>query len=498
MTTYTPEQVEAAFAGSQADFTQTITELANNTDGLTHSQIEAYLHTASLKVFRQVFQDKLDLQAEHEPRLEQVIDHAEVARTVVEPDHDRLLSTIFGTVVVGRLAYRARGQANLHPADAALNLPLERHSHGLRRLAAQHATRGSFAQATGTIREITGVEVGKRQVEELTVRAAADVETFYSQHRPGPALPTTTLVMTFDAKGVLMRPQALRPATAATATSRKLATRLSPGEKRCRKRMAEVAGVYDATPVPRTPADVLPRCSGGHTPRPCPRAEGKWLTASITDEAAAVITAGFDETERRDPDHRRDRVALVDGNSHQIDRIHAEAHERHITVTILIDVIHVIEYVWKAAWCFYPDDAGQAEAWVHTQLAKILEGKAGTVAGAIRRKATYHGLDPGRRAAVDACATYLLNKRPYLDYPTALARGWPIATGVIEGACRHLVKDRMDLTGARWGLESAEAVLRLRAVIANGDFEAYWAFHLLQEQRRIHNAQYKDGIIPTQ
>ena len=101
---------------------------------------------------------------------------------------------------------------------------------------------------------------------------------------------------------------------------------------------------------------------------------------------------------------------------------------------------------------------------------QVLAGRAGIVAAAIRRKATYHGLDPGKRKPADTAAAYLLAKKPYLDYPTALAQGWPIATGVIEGACRHLVKDRMDVTGARWGLDGAEAILKLRTLISNGDY----------------------------
>jgi len=105
-------------------------------------------------------------------------------------------------------------------------------------------------------------------------------------------------------------------------------------------------------------------------------------------------------------------------------------------------------------------------------------------------------LSPAQRANADTCATYLLNKRSYLDYPTALEAGWPIATGVIEGACRHLVKDRMDLTGARWGLAGAEAILKLRALRSNGDFHDYWAYHLAQEQHRVHQARYPGGVIP--
>ena len=94
------------------------------------------------------------------------------------------------------------------------------------------------------------------------------------------------------------------------------------------------------------------------------------------------------------------------------------------------------------------------------------------------------------------CATYLTNKSRYLDYPTALAKVWPIATGVIEGACRHLVKDRMDLTGARWGLSGAEAILRLRALRSNSDFEDYWRYHLAQERHRVHQSRYAGHVIP--
>jgi hypothetical protein len=98
---------------------------------------------------------------------------------------------------------------------------------------------------------------------------------------------------------------------------------------------------------------------------------------------------------------------------------------------------------------------------------------------------------PAERAGADEAADYLTGKKPYLNYATALRQGWPIATGVIEGACRHLVKDRMDITGARWGLPGAEAILRLRALISNGDFDAYWRFHLQREHDRVHTSRYQ-------
>jgi hypothetical protein len=220
------------------------------------------------------------------------------------------------------------------------------------------------------------------------------------------------------------------------------------------------------------------------------------LTASVTDDAATVVGRLFDEANRRDPTHARTWIALVDGNNHQIDRIQAETTQRGIDVTILCDFIHVLEYLWKAAWSFHQEGDSAAEEWVHDKAIAVLQGKATQVAASLRRAATRRGLDPPKRAGADACATYLINKTHYLDYPTALHNGWPIATGIIEGACRHLVKDRMDITGARWGLPGAEAILKLRALRSNGDLTAYMRYHLEQEHRRVHKSRYLNGLIP--
>jgi hypothetical protein len=165
-----------------------------------------------------------------------------------------------------------------------------------------------------------------------------------------------------------------------------------------------------------------------------------------------------------------------------------------VEVVILVDFIHVLEYLWKAAWCFFEEADPAAEKWVHKHAFSILQGRSSVVAAAIRRKATCLALGADERKNADVCADYLTRKRRYLDYATALERGWPIATGVIEGACRHLIKDRMDLTGARWGLEGAEAVLKLRALLSNGDFDQYWDFHLAQEAQRVHASRYANHV----
>ena len=484
------------FEASRQEFEQLLSFLDGAPAGaLQHGELEDRLSEQGRALLRQLYQDHLDLRADREPRLSAVVDAAGATRAAAEAGHERLLSTVFGQVRVRRMAYRARGRGNLHPADAALNLPVERHSHGLRRLAAEAAATGSFEGATAAIRARTGGRFGKRQAEQLATRAAVDVDQFYAGRTRQQVGADDVLVISADGKGIVMRPDALRPATkaAAASSSTKLATRLSKGEKRNRKRMAEVGAVYDLTPLPRTVADVL---ATDQQRLPAPKATNKWLTASVADDAAAVLAGVFDEAHRRDPTHARTWVALLDGNNHQIDRIHAEASARTVEVTILLDFVHVLEYLWRAAWSFYDEGDQAAEAWVNDKARAVLDGRASTVAAAIRRKATTLKLPAAQRLGADRAAAYLLNKRAYLDYPTALANGWPIATGIIEGACRHLVKDRMDITGARWGLEESEAVLKLRAVRANGDFPDYWAHHLAQEQQRVHQSRYANAVIP--
>jgi hypothetical protein len=493
-----PAGVEAdVFSESRQQFEQILGFLDSESAGeLEHSQLEEQLDMQGRALLRQLFQDHLDLRTAREPRLPQVIDVAGVPRPAVEPGHQRRLSTVFGPVRVCRMAYRARGHQNLHPADAVLNLPAEQHSHGLRRMAAEAAVTGSFDAATAAIRDRTAGRCGKRQVEQLLARAAVDVEQFYRSRPRQPVADSDVLVISADGKGIVMRPGALRPATrsAAANSGTKLASRLSRGEKRNRKRMAEVGAVYDLTPAWRGIDDIL---TDGQQRRPAPTAKNKWLTVSVDQDAAAVLATVFDEAERRDPTHRRTWVALVDGNNHQISRIRAEARARGIKITILVDFVHVLEYLWKAAWCFHPEGDPAAETWVSQKAHAVLAGQASLVAAAIRRKATMTTLPDEQRRNADRTADYLLNKRCYLDYPTALASGWPIATGIIEGACRHLVKDRMDITGARWGLPGAEAVLKLRALKANGDFADYWTHHLTQEQHRTHRSNYADATIPT-
>jgi hypothetical protein len=418
------------------------------------------------------------------------------ARTV-----SRTIETPVGEIEVKRLLYQAPGVDGIAPLDAALGLPEEKYTHGLRRIVAEESAKSSFDEVVELVAKHTGASVPKRQVEELTVRAAQDFDEFYRTRQCPPEDTDHLLILSFDAKGVAMVHRDLRVATqrAAEKTPRRLETRLAKGEKPNRKRMAEVATVYTLEQWPRTIADVLHGLGDQNdkaTRRPRPTNKRVW--ASLSHAPQRVIDDAFAEALRRDPQRRRRCVVLVDGNADQLRRIHRAAHKVGVRITIVLDVVHVLEYLWSAGHAFHAEGTPEVERWVEHQFVKLLKGRSGgEIAKSMRLMIKTHGLDALAAKPVEKAAGYLAKHTRLLHYDRALADGLPIATGVIEGACRYLVKDRMGRTGARWSVERAEAVLRLRALRTSGDFDDYWQFHLIKEHERTHRSRYANGDVPN-
>ncbi|MFE9610960.1 ISKra4 family transposase [Streptomyces sp. NPDC006012] len=500
MTPYDTHATADPFADSLNAFKTLTTTLSGSTASTwTHTELEEHLDAAGRELLRLLLQDHLDLRAAREE--EQVRTGA--GPVVVGPEgrvrpwresgHSRWLATVFGMVRVTRVVHRGPGMGNVHPADTALSLPQGRHSTGLRRLAVTEAVRGSFDQAHDAVTRRCGNVLGKRRLEELVVAGAVDVGDFYRTVIPVPCSREMPLVVQVDGKGVVMRPEALREATRRAAEKAASAHRgrLAPGEKPNRKRMATVACVFDTRPAPRRPHDVIHPPGGRSGERPArhgPRAENKWCTASLVRPPEQVIADVFDQAQARDPNHLRPWVVLVDGARHQLDLIKAETGRRGITVHVLLDFVHVAEYVWAAAHAFHKPGTTEAEAWAADRLTAILAGHAARTATEMTAEAEREHLPAARREAVDACHRYLTGHLDQLHYDTALDNGWPIATGAVEGACRHLIADRLDITGARWGLQGAEAILRLRTVVSNGHLNPYWHYHTAREHERVYPA----------
>lgn len=501
-----PVPLQSTYADSVAYFERHLVGFADSEQAhaMSLSDLERELSQRMNELMRNMLQDHIDSRGP-----------GEAATPVRDQDgeqrprlrlHKRNLESVFGTVNVRRIGYGQEGLASLHPLDADLNLPDELYSLEMRRRVALEALGNSFDDTVKNIQQFTGGHVPKRQSEELVQRAAADFDAFYDQRRWDPASAEKTgeiLVLTVDGKGVVMRKQDLREPTrkAAEASASEKDSPLPEGQqKKNSKRMSMVASVYTIAPFVRTAEDIaLKRKSADkgkaiESQRPKPECKRVW--ASLEKEADEVIREVFKEALARDPDQKKKWVALVDGEEKQIRLLQRIAREMNVKLTIVLDIYHVLEYLWKAARVFHPESKAKQEVWVEDRLLSVLQGKAGHVAAGIRRSITLRNLDANTRENAVKCIGYLKNHTDFLKYNIYLASGYPIATGVIEGACRHLVKKRMENSGARWSLAGAEAVLKLRALQYSKDFDEYWVFHEKREQKRNHQTRYNAGIIP--
>jgi hypothetical protein len=249
--------------------------------------------------------------------------------------------------------------------------------------------------------------------------------------------------------------------------------------------MAAVGAVYTIEPFVRTADDVIEEVMRKEARERRPRPRSKRVRAELLVGKVALFVWMADEAIRRNPQGSKPVIFLSDGERALHDRQGEYLPEG--TVCIL-DLFHVLERLWKAAWCFFDEGAQKPEAhrWVEQRLKRLLEGRVDAVIRGLRYQATQRGLKGQKRKTVRESAGYFEGNRDRMKYDEYLASGYPIGSGVVEGACRHLVKDRMERTGMRWLPSGAQAMLDLRATYLNGDWEAFWNFHVMQEDQRLY------------
>lgn len=452
-----------------------------------HGDIEEFIQQEGTELLRTLLQSYLDVRTQNEVPHSAILSSGQTLNHVRRNTSRKMVSH-FGSVNINQLRYSQRHKDSRFPLDKELNLPLNHYSDGLRRRLIYEAIKSSFDESVKSIDRFTGGYVPKRQAMFLVNDIAQDFEAFYARQRfLEPEKTDDLLVLSFDGKGIVMRHDSLRSATKKTANAQKhkLQTRLSQGEKRNHKRMAQVATVYTVKHHIR-PAESIIKRTPDNVTYLRPQIRNKRVLASVERNSETVIIEAFQEALQRDPTQSRQWVILVDGHPHQIKLIKRVMRQLKIKVPIIQDFIHVLEYVWKAAWCFFEKGTDAAEAWVEERALKILNGQAGLVAAEIKRSATKRKMTEKERGAIDDCASYLIKGKTRLQYNVALKAGYPIATGVIKGACRHLINDRLDITGARWCLQGAEAILKLRSIYSSRDFDAYWMFHKQKSAERMY------------
>jgi hypothetical protein len=476
----------------------------------THADLEDAVIELGTALMRKLMQARLDLLYERERAY-----WAGCRReTGVEVRaRDRQLETQVGRLVVRRFGIKCKtDQSARFPLDMQLNLPANLYSHPLCERVADEARRGAWEQVIQQISERTGGHIAKRQAEQIAIQSAQDFEAFYEQ-RPQPENDTLSvgalLVLSSDSKGITMRPEALRDATRkageAEAADAVKGDPMASKPARCHdKRMAIVTAVWEQERHIRTAKDIIdklrPQASSAsdklkktkkrkksQAPSP-PRPVSKRVWASVEKNEAKGVAEMFDEADRRDPERSRTAIVLVDGDESQETAIFSEARRHERSLVLVLDIIHALSYLWAAGFALNRKDRQKTQVWVTRFLSKLLTCPIETVILDIQRSVAQRGLSKKQRKPVDKCLKYFERHSSMMNYSSFIQQGLPIATGVIEGACRHLVQDRLGITGARWGLDGAEAVLKLRALRCSGDWAEYHRFHHKQEAARNYAA----------
>jgi hypothetical protein len=404
----------------------------------------------------------------------------------LESLHERRYVSVFGELTVRRCVYGSR-ETQKHevvPTDAVLCLPASDFSALLQEWDQSFCVQGSYAQSRQTVQRILGLGQSVRSLEQMSLSMGADVEAFrQSQPAPPAAEEGQIVVLTADGKGVPMRREAGADPPAVRGRRKK-------GEKANKKRMACVGGAYTIDPFVRTAEDVVNEVLRDARKPDRPEPRHKQLRAELTRPIDGVEVNGkeriFDwlaeQVQLRNPDGKKPVVCVMDGERALWKRLGRTI----VGVVCVLDIFHVLERLWQAAHCFHAEGSEEAQAFVTDRLLRLLRGEAGYVIGGLKQMATKQKLKGSRAKQLSAVTGYLERNRRFMHYDEYLAAGYPIGSGVAEGACRHLVKDRMELTGMRWCVPGAQAMLDLRAMYINGDWDNFQEHRIEQERRRLY------------
>ena len=420
--------------------------------------------------------------------------------------------SIFGEIDLPRAAYARPEGGYEYPMDGQWNRPGHKYSYLLQKWLQAVAVETDYRTAPEHLNEMFDLalwpDVPQRLGEELGTQAQA----YCQQQEPPPADTEGSCVgISADGKGVrLLRADR---ESGGTDVEESPQPRLSKGEKRGTKKEAIVTAVFTFDPEPRDPEEVVRALMKRPTAeereearqqRQQRRLEGRAPPRSACNKHLRATLEGKEiafghlmkRVRQRDPAGDKPLVALLDGDAALEERLHEQLRVHHLQDrldAVILDIIHASEYVWEVGTALYGERNPRRVVWVEEKLRALLEGQVGRVIGGFKQRRTKSDLTPAQDKALHKAITYFDNHRHMMDYATYLAKGYPIGTGLIEGACGYLVKDRMEGSGMRWSRVGAEAMLQQRAVKKNGDWTDFWSFHIDSERDRLYPTTYKSA-----
>jgi hypothetical protein len=397
----------------------------------------------------------------------------------------RSVRSVFGKFTFERGYYYAEKQG-YHLVDALLNLPEDSTTDLLREWESKLACYDPYHKTSKTLGNILGQQLSARAIED-GVAGDCDLATdfFTQQPAPEPSPDASILVFQADGKGI--------PMVGEKRDGKRV--RLGKGEKTSRKKEAIATAVYTIAPCSRTPEEVTDSLFDTKPPvnqvassdaqvaekrkGPC----NKWLRATLKGKSAA-ITLARTQVLTREGNHISARVALTDGAPSLQNQVVAKMPE----FTLILDVIHAIEYLWKVANAVYGETSTKRVMWVRQRVLLMLSGNTQQIIDEFQRIANAPACRKRPKSVLLSTAGYFERNLAYMSYDAYLKNGWPIGTGVIEGACRHLIKDRFELSGMRWTVSGAESLLNLRSIAENDDWERFEAYRQKQRKLRVYGS----------
>jgi len=389
--------------------------------------------------------------------------------------------SIFGKLRFERAYFYAWGGSGECPLDEALSLPERCYSDLLMESAELLGVEEAYSKGLRVVARLLGLNLSELALETGVAEHSRTVKAYYDQKATFPSAEEgPILVAQADGKGVPLVRREMD-----------VKVRRGKGDKKTQKKEAIATAVYTIDPYFRTPQEVVNALFKKEEPaaeRPAPR--HKQIFASLKGKEQALKRLAT-WVQRREGQHICQRVALTDG---------AEPLQKQMLACLpgfplVLDIIHAVEYLWKAGTALYGETDPYRAEWVEAQTLQLLSSHTEQVIQCLEDKAD--SLAPHAQAArsLRGVANYFRRNLSYMDYAEYLRRGWPIGTGVIEGTCRHLVKDRMELSGMRWTISGAGALLALRAVNENGDWEDFHKFRRTRRHRELYGTPLKSNRL---
>ena len=476
---------EQAILKAKSEFDQMVIAIRKAAaEGQRIDIVEHDLWQRMLEMSRLMLQGFVDLQGHGD--LGATLEYEGRTLNRLEKLHDRRYVSVFGELSISRLVYGTREtqKHDVIPLDVRLGLPESDFSYLLQEWDQSFCVQGSYARSRQSVDRILNIGQSIHSLEDMNQSMAQDVEQFQSS-QPAPELAEegSLVVLTADGKGVPIRRDPQRD-------SPPIRGRRKKGQKANKKRMACVGAVYSIKPFKRTVDDVINEILRKNRQKDRPMPQNKRMRAKLTRQIESVELSGKeqvfswfdDQIAIRNPAGDKLLICVMDGERAlwKMLKIHK------IKAFCVLDIYHVLERLWDAAHCFSQEGSEAAKQFVTVRLKRILEGDVGRVIGGLKQMATKQNLRGNRKKQLFVAINYLQRNRRYMRYDECLANGYPIGSGVVEGACRHLVKDRMELTGMRWRTDGAQAMLDLRSVFLNGDWEAFQQHRIKINNRKLY------------